>query len=194
VYRGKTIREVSFDGSLKFDQFDAIDFFGDGSFYILDTPGHTIGHLGGLVRTSSNPDTFAFLGGDLCHTTGQIRPSQYKPFPDEVKFQSPHKPHFSICSAPCFELMQTKCGKSKDEPLFHAVLGDPPEEAVLTQRKARLPDAQENLLFIAAHDPSLLDVVDFFPKTANDWKSKGVKDKIFWDFVKDLGPAIEKNQ
>ncbi|KAI0694342.1 beta-lactamase-like protein, partial [Cytidiella melzeri] len=43
----------------------AVDFFGDGSVYLVDTPGHCPGHISGLVRIA--PDTFVFLGGDLCH-------------------------------------------------------------------------------------------------------------------------------
>lgn len=151
--------------------------------------------MGGLVRTSSNPDTFAFLGGDLCHNNGQIRPSEYKPFPEEGKLPTPQQSsHFSVCSASCFELMQTKRGRSKDEPVFDPVMGETVEQAALTQRRARLPDAQGNVLFIAAHDPSLLGIVDLYPKSANDWHGKGVKDEIFWAFLKDMGPFIEKYQ
>lgn len=43
----------------------ALDFYGDGSFYLVDTPGHFPGHLSGVVRVA--PNTFAFLAGDLCH-------------------------------------------------------------------------------------------------------------------------------
>ncbi|KAF7309136.1 Lactamase-B domain-containing protein [Mycena kentingensis (nom. inval.)] len=43
----------------------AYDLFGDGSAYIIDTPGHCGGHLTLLVRTS--PDSWLFLGGDIAH-------------------------------------------------------------------------------------------------------------------------------
>lgn len=43
----------------------AHDFFGDGSFYLIDTPGHMPGHLGALVLTG--PDEWVFMGGDCCH-------------------------------------------------------------------------------------------------------------------------------
>ncbi|KEF54226.1 uncharacterized protein A1O9_09392 [Exophiala aquamarina CBS 119918] len=32
--------------------FPSFDLFGDGSFYLLHTPGHAVGHLSGLVRTT----------------------------------------------------------------------------------------------------------------------------------------------
>jgi glyoxylase-like metal-dependent hydrolase (beta-lactamase superfamily II) len=40
------VNELNFDNSqLKIGGFQALDFYGDGSIYILNTPGHTIGHL-----------------------------------------------------------------------------------------------------------------------------------------------------
>ncbi|KAF2158670.1 hypothetical protein M409DRAFT_71523 [Zasmidium cellare ATCC 36951] len=47
------------------DTVDAIDFFGDGSMYIVDSPGHILGHLNALLRVS--PDKWIFLGGDCAH-------------------------------------------------------------------------------------------------------------------------------
>jgi glyoxylase-like metal-dependent hydrolase (beta-lactamase superfamily II) len=41
------------------------DYFGDGSFLIVDTPGHMPGHLGALARTDR--DERIFMGGDCCH-------------------------------------------------------------------------------------------------------------------------------
>ena len=43
----------------------ALDFFGDGSLFLLDTPGHMAGHLGALALTG--PDEWVFMGGDCCH-------------------------------------------------------------------------------------------------------------------------------
>lgn len=43
----------------------AFDYFGDGSFWLLDTPGHMPGHLGGLAHTGK--DEWVFMGGDCCH-------------------------------------------------------------------------------------------------------------------------------
>lgn len=43
----------------------ALDFFGDHSFYLLDTPGHMLGHLGALALTGK--DEWVFIGGDCCH-------------------------------------------------------------------------------------------------------------------------------
>lgn len=39
-WEGRTLREVNFvDSSLRLGRFRALDWFGDGSFYLLDSPG-----------------------------------------------------------------------------------------------------------------------------------------------------------
>ena len=43
----------------------AYDYFGDGSFYLLDSPGHMVGHQMGLARTGLNE--WVVMGGDCCH-------------------------------------------------------------------------------------------------------------------------------
>ena len=42
-----------------------IDFYGDGSIYIIDAPGHLFGHINLLAR--SGPGKYVYLGGDCCH-------------------------------------------------------------------------------------------------------------------------------
>jgi glyoxylase-like metal-dependent hydrolase (beta-lactamase superfamily II) len=42
-----------------------IDFFGDGSFYLLDAPGHLPGHIMALAKTGD--DEYVLMGGDACH-------------------------------------------------------------------------------------------------------------------------------
>ncbi|KAJ7259942.1 beta-lactamase-like protein [Mycena haematopus] len=44
----------------------ALDYFGDGSVYIIDTPGHCAGHITLLARTSSD-GAWLYLGGDVAH-------------------------------------------------------------------------------------------------------------------------------
>jgi glyoxylase-like metal-dependent hydrolase (beta-lactamase superfamily II) len=43
----------------------ALDFFGDGSVYVIDTPGHLFGHVNLLCRIG--PNKWIYLGGDCCH-------------------------------------------------------------------------------------------------------------------------------
>lgn len=81
-FEGREVQELTFSDGLKIGKFQAHDYFGDGSFFILNVPGHAIGHISAIARTT--PDTFAFLGGDVCHFTGDIRPSEYMPMPDPI--------------------------------------------------------------------------------------------------------------
>lgn len=43
----------------------AVDFFGDGSVYIVDSPGHLFGHVNLLARIGTSK--WVYLGGDCCH-------------------------------------------------------------------------------------------------------------------------------
>lgn len=55
--QGRRVREISFLSSsprhCQIGRFDAFDFFGDGSFYLLDAPGHSVGHMIGLARVTA---------------------------------------------------------------------------------------------------------------------------------------------
>ena len=44
-----------------------IDFFKDGSVYIVNAPGHLPGHINLLCKISSQPTKFVCLAGDACH-------------------------------------------------------------------------------------------------------------------------------
>ncbi|CRG84137.1 hypothetical protein PISL3812_01464 [Talaromyces islandicus] len=44
---------------------NAIDLFGDGLIYIVDSPGHLVGHLNVLAKVSH--DKWVYLAGDACH-------------------------------------------------------------------------------------------------------------------------------
>ena len=60
--------ELSFDTDTwrPFGSFSrAHDYFGDGSLFLIDTPGHMPGHLGAIAMTSTNE--WVFMGGDCCH-------------------------------------------------------------------------------------------------------------------------------
>ncbi|KAJ9603116.1 hypothetical protein H2200_012411 [Cladophialophora chaetospira] len=54
-FEGRDVVEASFSNDSKIGGFQAFDYFRDGSFYVLNVPGHTIGHVGALVRTT--PDS-----------------------------------------------------------------------------------------------------------------------------------------
>ncbi|KAL2106352.1 hypothetical protein VUR80DRAFT_6856 [Thermomyces stellatus] len=43
----------------------ALDLFGDGSLYVVDSPGHLYGHVNLLARVGAR--RYVYLGGDCCH-------------------------------------------------------------------------------------------------------------------------------
>ncbi len=92
-HAGRELREISFTGSqsVTIGRFRAWDFFADGSFYLLNAPGHTIGHLCGLARVTSDPDSFVMMGADAANHGAEIRPSAYLPLP-ELVFPNPFQP------------------------------------------------------------------------------------------------------
>ena len=70
---------------LKIGRSHAFDYSGDGSFYLLDSPGHAVGHMCGLARVTSSPDSFIFFGGDCAPHGGQFRHSVYHLLPATVR-------------------------------------------------------------------------------------------------------------
>lgn len=173
-------------------QFPAFDYFGDGSFYLLDSPGHAIGHLCGLARTTCNPDTFIFLGGDICHHHSIFRPSKHLPIPSSILpnplLYASTQSHADepFCPGSAFEDLQTERGFTVDEPILRPTFGFDIPLALRTIGKLQEADVDENIFVIIAHDKFARDLVDHFPSSLNDWKAKGWATKLRWAFLKDF--------
>jgi len=195
-YEGRNFREIDFNEKpLNIGPFRGFDFFGDGSFYLLDTPGHAIGHVAGLARTTTGPDTFIFMGGDICHHGGEIRPSPYLPIPQHLSqhlsLSESLRLLLSRCPATVLDDVNIKRGRKPGETFFDPNIGFDIEQAIKTIKEAQKADAQENVFFIFAHDMSVMGVVDEFPKTINDWKAKAWSEKTQWKFLNDFEEAIK---
>ena len=146
------------------------------------------------------------MGGDLCHHHGQLRPSPEQPIPANIqhllsshpkththssaKFQCPG----SLISKPALEHLNVKRDRRPDQPFFDPVLGENIPLAIETIRKTQPADADDEVWFVSAHDPYVLDVADFFPLTANRWKKAGWADEVRWAFVEELVPALEADR
>lgn len=179
-------------GGLQIGPFNAIDFFGDGSFYLLDSPGHTVGHICGLARTSTAPDTFIFMGGDASHHPGEFRASPYAPLPSHID-PSPI-PGFSSGGCPGGMLQDIQRNKCADEAFYVPSKGfNVDEEAALaTVEGLQVFDGHEHVLMVVAHDSSLLESLRFFPETMNDWFERGIGKQSHWKFLGDFGEAVKK--
>ncbi|KAI1098702.1 beta-lactamase-like protein [Jackrogersella minutella] len=196
-YAGREVQELDFTkSSIKIGKFLAIDYFGDGSFYFVDSPGHCIGHICGLARVTSNPDSFIFMGGDIVHHGGELRPHHWHPLPN---FISPH-PFNPVSPTPCpGEQFEKLLRGGKEQPFYTPSRSSPNgqptvhhdvAEAIESIKKLAEVDAHDNILVVPAHDQYLLPVADFFPKLANDFMAKGWVKKVRWAFLADYAKAV----
>jgi glyoxylase-like metal-dependent hydrolase (beta-lactamase superfamily II) len=190
-YEGREVRDVSFtkDG-LKLGRFNAFDYFGDGSFYLLDSPGHAIGHLCGLARVTTDVDSYIFMGGDVCISGGQLRPSEYVPFPDSIQ---PHPFHTGDDTSCPGEIFEHLLPHGKTRPFYNLArdgIHSNPDEGEATISKVIGADAHNEVLIVMAHDPTVPLWVDFFPTYANDFLKKGWKEKGRWLFLKQFEQAV----
>ena len=69
-------------------------------------------------------------------------------------------------------------------------MGHDMPEVHRTIEKTQEADADDNVLFIFAHDDTLDGVIDLFPKDVNDWKAKGWGKALKWAFLKDFEGAV----
>lgn len=204
AWQGRNLHEVDFAAVgggpsplaklLNIGRFRAYDFYGDGSFYLLDSPGHAAGHLSALARTTADPPSFMFLGGDIAHHNGEFRPSPYTPLPESISPDPrPGRARTSVCPGRVF--LDVHPARNPNAPFFDPVTGDrwheDAAEAKRSIEKLSEADAYDSIFPVLAHDMTLLDVVDLYPKPANAWMAKGWKEKSRWAFLGDFTLAAE---
>ncbi|KAM7208234.1 phenylacetone monooxygenase [Naviculisporaceae sp. PSN 640] len=222
-YANRTLREITFPTSSPqvstIGSFPAFDYFGDGSFYLLDSPGHAIGHLCGFARTTpgdSSTSTFILMGGDICHYAGIFRPSEYLPMPDKI---IPHPccthgenkdMNLALCPGSSWVNLQTSRGRKANQPLFDMTFGGDIPLAMKTAGKLMELDCLDNVFVIIAHDTPTKNHVPKFNKhpldledgedkfaqkdlTLNDWKAQGWGQRLKWAWLADLRSYWEKS-
>lgn len=195
-FENREVREIDIKGEgagLRIGRFNAYDYFGDGSFYLLDTPGHAVGHMCGLARTTaplSDPATFVLMGGDACHHAGEFRPSDYLPLPKQIT-PSPIPQYKPSC--PGHLLQDIHRNKSAQEPFFEVTesFPDDPEQCNWSIEGIQEFDASEDILVVVAHDENLLGALDFFPNSINHWKENDLDKKARWRFLGEFKDAIK---
>lgn len=187
--------ELDFDknSSLSIGNLRAIDFFGDGSLYFLDAPGHAVGHINALARTSK--DTFIYMGADSFHHPAALRPSDGVPLPSSITVPglqpSPCPGELLETFHPCAGQSGTQASRTPFVKVGEKTPAIDLAAARDTLHKIESFDADPNVLVIAAHDWSLKDVVEFYPTKANDWKRKGWKEAGRWRFLADFQKAVD---
>lgn len=190
AFQGRSVRELNFEGSVTaIGGFRALDYFGDGAFWLLEAPGHTAHHIWGLCRTTE--DSWILLGGDACHNVAQLRPSHFKPLPDVVPAavlgRTPPPQH---CSCAHKSRLLQPNGSSGAFYGLASSMHESLAQAEETVRKLKTFDGRDDVLIIIAHDASLLDVLDFFRESLNDWRANDRASQGRWRFLKDLDGLV----
>lgn len=186
-YEGRGVREIDFSDDMEIGRFKAHDYFGDGSFYLLDTPGHSIGHMCGLARTTTNPPTFVFMAGDASHHAGEFRPTEYLPLPKEIKMSS-------VRSGADFQ--EAHWDKSATKPFYNVTASFAYDKKLADWTIAGMGefDCHDNVLLLTAHEEHVVEpepIIKFFPEPLNDWYEKGMGKKARWQFLKDFEKAVD---
>ncbi|OKL55377.1 hypothetical protein UA08_09384 [Talaromyces atroroseus] len=181
AFHGRELIELDFSTASSIGRFPAIDYFNDGSFYILQSLGHTHDHLSALARTSENK--FIFLGGDVAHHPGEFRPTTSLPLPAQLDPSVLGKPQTaSLCPGSIFEDIHPGRENGRDyrtTPFYELnAMGNaslPDAEASIA--KMQNFDGSLEVFVVIAHDASLLDILPFFPEKISNWDSHGYKDR-----------------
>ncbi|KAK5686644.1 hypothetical protein LTS10_002767 [Elasticomyces elasticus] len=173
-FEGREVVEIEFsDAAPSIGGFQAFDYFGDGSFYILDSPGHAVGHLSALARTRASPSAgFVHMCGDTVHHAGEIRPSQYHPLPDSIEPSPVPRLHSGSCPGHVFSSL-LRAG-SKEKPILEGI--DYTAGQDVERRYAGIHDAAA-LEVSVARTGTLDGSSDVFTVMAHDWSLKGVIDE-----------------
>lgn len=191
AWQGRELVEIDFSGEAGLDigKFQAYDFYGDGSFYLLSSPGHAVGHMSALARTTANPPSFMLLGGDIAHHCGEFRPSPYTPLPEMI---SPNPLGRTLSACPGRLFLSIHPWKDPERPFFDPTTepGWHLEASIAKESIDKLieADAYDNIFPVMAHDMTLGDTVDLYPRKANDWMAKRWKEETRWGFCGEFTP------
>ncbi|KAJ6455400.1 hypothetical protein C8R45DRAFT_1036258 [Mycena sanguinolenta] len=196
-FAGHDVIKVDFASSnMSFAGMKAVDHFGDGSLYLLDTPGHLPGHITALARVTAT--SFLVLGGDTYHHAGQARPRPafQKAYPCPAHLLEESKSAVSTdyfwshdSTLGTFDLTSRAAQLLALSDLPDSFYADPVTAGVSLEKVATF-DADEDFFIIAAHDISLRSSIPYFPAYLNGWQPCGLKQMAVWNFIDQTNPAF----
>ncbi|KAJ6581614.1 beta-lactamase-like protein [Mycena capillaripes] len=197
-FAGHQVTKVNFAAAnLTFSGLQAIDYFGDGSFYLLNTPGHMPGHMSALARVT--PTSFVSLGGDTFHQVGEARPRPQfqKNFPCPAHLLEESKSSISTdyfwspgSREGAFDLLSRSQQFLAISDLPDSFYADPVTSQVSLEKLATF-DADPDIFIVVAHDISLRESIPYFPQSLNNWKASHLKERTVWNFIDKRNPAFE---
>jgi hypothetical protein len=132
------------------------------------------------------------MGADACHHGGEYRPSQYLPLPETITSNPFNVLSKQGCPGHVFKKIHPNPEHFRTQPFYQiwvnedgTSVANDVDEANRCIGKLQEFDFADNMFVICAHDPTLIEVIDIFPKMANDWKFKGWKEAVRWKFLAD---------
>ncbi|KAH7118339.1 beta-lactamase-like protein [Dactylonectria macrodidyma] len=196
---GHRVHEPEFDMTVA--GFPAHDYFGNGSFYLLEVPGHALGHICGFARTT--PDTFVFMGGDCCHYAGAFRPTPYLPLPLHIPTDELDAYYPRPCPCSMFTVHHptpkkdgnNALNQSRTKPFYDISqapgsaysFGDVAQSSV---NMLQALDAHPGIFICLSHDDVLFNILPLLneepTRDINDWQSLGYKERSRWAFLNEL--------
>lgn len=165
AFQQRNVREIDFASTdLCIGGFRATDYFGDGSFFLLETSGHTAYHLSALLRTTET--SWVFAAGDACHSIAQLRPSIGRPLPETWDSGR----------------------RARDAPFYSLAPGmqEDMNQSLTTLERLMAFDGCDDVFVILAHDATLLDFLPVFPRRVNEWKAENLAAMARWAFLRDF--------
>ncbi|KAJ7902657.1 hypothetical protein B0H14DRAFT_2427868 [Mycena olivaceomarginata] len=199
-FAGRKLTTIDFNAKpLIIGGFKAFDYFGDGSFYILDVPGHQAGHVCGLARVT--PTSFVLMGADTCHHAGVLRPTSklHKHFPCPGELLAATR--LSVAVSPAHLHNAPAAGEfdlaSRTTPLLNISekgYFEDPASAHESIDKFGEFDANRDVFVVLAHDESVAPVIRpgaaAYPVVLDEWQAKGWKEEATWAFLDEKNPAF----
>ncbi|KAJ7793410.1 beta-lactamase-like protein [Mycena olivaceomarginata] len=163
-FAGRKLIIIDFnDKPLMIGSFRAFDYFGDGSFYLLDVPGHQAGHVCGLARVT--PTSFVLLGADTCH------------------HPRPPPPHLQTAEA-----LPLPRRTPRRRPPLH-----PASARESIDKLGEFDANRDVFVMLAHDDslgPVIRQGTAAYPVLLDEWQAKGWKEEVTWAFIDEKNPAF----
>lgn len=138
------------------------------------------------------PPKFILMGGDLGHHPSQWRPNKFVGLPEELVpspmgFDSKLNIRRNVCPGELFATL-IHPAQSMTTPFTRIREGHPYDVSMSREALSGVEafDADDNILVVMAHDWTLLNIMEYFPQSANCWHDAQWKAKSRWQFLEDL--------
>ncbi|KAJ7097367.1 hypothetical protein C8R44DRAFT_989069 [Mycena epipterygia] len=200
-FAGHNITKLDFSATnLTFSGLKAIDYFGDGSFYLLDTPAPTRSYKRPRACYTDHIRLFGwrYVSSRWTSPPAASVPGEFSLPRASVGEDQEGRLHrlLLVPRVGMFDLLSRAQQFFSISDIPGSFYADPVTSQISLEKLATF-DANPNFFVIAAHDLSLVSSLPYFPASLNGWKASNLKASTVWNFVDTanlafaLGPASE---